>query len=639
MRFLSTRSYARYQLLRDLPESENHAAKLKAAMQAIEDGLDRDDFKKVLPQDEYFKLGDSDKTLIKTLLKIFDDIPDDASGDILGKIYEYFLGKFALSEGQGGGEFFTPTSVVKYMVEVIEPYHGKLFDPACGSAGMFVQSAQFIERHKAHYGDASKAIYVTGQDKTGETVKLAKMNLLINGLKGEIKESNTFTNDLNCLGQYDYVMANPPFNVKDVKLDMVKDKPYFNQYGLPQNKTKSTGKNNADKDTIPNANYLWINLFASALNETGRAALVMPNSASDARNSENDIRQRLIQDGLISQMTSLPSNLFYTVTLPAALWFFDKQKASNNDTRVLFVDARNVFRQIDRAHRELTEEQIQNLAIISRLQQGQTERYLDLINDYLLEVQANLPLIKQNYQAFCKETKDYLQRFKDWVEHKHWDEEQQLLIAEFRFNELLENITLASSDALDSCEQQALTAISCYQSGQHDNKAATKLCCRLSALDRTIAYDKKALDKSLRQLEKLYQFADKLREFKNLIDLLNDFHEAINPAMPLQFKKIEQSAIYWLHQIVWLQERFPGATYENVTGLCKLATLEEIQEQDYSLNPGRYVGVVIEEDGMTEEEFEEEIKALNEKLSLLNAQAYTVESVIENNISRLIGSN
>ncbi|WP_317451585.1 HsdM family class I SAM-dependent methyltransferase [Methylobacter psychrophilus] len=231
------------------------------------------------------------------------DIPDDATGDILGKIYEYFLGKFALSEGQGGGEFFTPTSVVKYMVEVIEPYHGKLFDPACGSAGMFVQSAQFIERHKSHYGDENKAIYVTGQHKTGETVKLAKMNLLINGLKCEIKEANTFTDDLDCVGQYDYVMANPPFNVKDVKLDMVKNKPYFNKYGIPQNKSKSTGSGKEDKDTIPNANYLWINLFATSLNESGRAALVMPNSASDARHSEQEIRIRLLENGLISQMT------------------------------------------------------------------------------------------------------------------------------------------------------------------------------------------------------------------------------------------------------------------------------------------------------------------------------------------------
>jgi len=639
--------HARYRYLRDLPDNAGHAQIVKEAMQAVEDGLDRDDFKNVLPQDEYFKITQSDKTLLKTLLKIFDDIPDDATGDILGKIYEYFLGKFALSEGQGGGEFFTPTSVVKYMVEVIEPYHGKLFDPACGSAGMFVQSAQFIERHKAHYGDQSKAIFVTGQDKTGETVKLAKMNLLINGLKGEIKEANTFTNDLDCVGQYDYVMANPPFNVKDVKLDNVKNKPYFNEYGIPQNKSKSTSSSKEDKDTIPNANYLWINLFATSLNESGRAALVMPNSASDARHSEQEIRIRLIEKGLICQMTSLPSNLFYTVTLPAALWFFDKAKAAKKDTRVLFVDARNVFRQIDRAHREITDEQVQNLAIISRLQQGQNERYLELINDYIHQTQQTLPLIKQNYQALCQVLKNFIANFNDWALHKHWDAERQQLLAEFNFNGLLDSLTVPAIEQLDRAEQQALTALAQYQNTEGSNASQKHCVGQCHALVEQTRNVKKVLDKSYRHLEKLYKFADKylkgkddkhwkdnnLRDFRKLGDVLGDFHEAINPAMPLEFKNIEKSAVYWLHQIEWLQGRFPDAVYENVTGLCKLAALDEIQEQDYSLNPGRYVGVVIEEDGMTEEEFGEEVLMLHQRLQGLDAKAQGLQQMINANLN------
>ncbi len=642
--------HARYRYLRDLPETVGHAQKVKEAMQAVEDGLDREDFKNVLPQDEYFKITQSDKTLLKTLLKNFDDIPDDATGDILGKIYEYFLSKFALSEGQGGGEFFTPTSVVKYMVAVIEPYHGKLFDPACGSAGMFVQSAQFIERHKAHYGDQNKAIFVTGQDKTGETVKLAKMNLLINGLKGEIKEANTFTNDLDCVGQYDYVMANPPFNVKDVKLDNVKNKPYFNEYGIPQNKSKSTGSSKEDKDTIPNANYLWINLFATSLNDSGRAALVMPNSASDARHSEQDIRIRLIEKGLISQMTSLPSNLFYTVTLPAALWFFDKAKASKQDTRVLFVDARNVFRQIDRAHRELTDEQVQNLAVISRLQQGQSERYLELIDDYLQQTQLALPFINQNYQVLCTVLKDFTEKFNDWAQQQDWQEEHQQLITEFDFTHLRDSLTIPAVDQLNQAEQQALYALAQYQNAERSN-AAQKLCVAgCHALIEQTRTVKKTLDKSYRQLEKLYKFADKqlkskddkrwkdanLRDFKKLGELLGDFHEAINPAMPLEFKTIEKSAVYWLHQIEWLQERFPDAVYEDVTGLCKLATLEEIQEQDYSLNPGRYVGVVIEEDGMTEEEFAEEVLMLHQRLQGLDAKSQGLQQQINANLNSFI---
>lgn len=642
--------HARYRYLRDLPETAGHAQKVKEAMQAIEDGIDREDFKNVLPQDEYFKITQSDKSLLKTLLKIFDDIPDDATGDILGKIYEYFLGKFALSEGQGGGEFFTPTSVVKYMVEVIEPYHGKLFDPACGSAGMFVQSAQFIERLKAHYGDQSKDIYVTGQDKTGETVKLAKMNLLINGLKGEIKEANTFTNDLDCVGQYDYVMANPPFNVKDVKLDIVKNKPYFNEYGIPQNKSKSAGSGKDDKDTIPNANYLWINLFATSLNESGRAALVMPNSASDARHSEQEIRIRLIENGLISQMTSLPSNLFYTVTLPASLWFFDKAKAANKDTRVLFVDARNVFRQIDRAHRELTDEQIQNLAIISRLQQGQTDRYLELIDDYIQQTQQTLPLIKQSYQTLCQTLTGYIANFTDWSEYRTWNNEQQQLITEFNFNSLLDSLTVPAIDQLNQAEQQALNALAQYFNKERSNAAQKSCYAECHPLIEQTRSVKKALDKSYRQLEKLYKFADKqlkgkddtrwkdnnLRDFRKLSGLLNDFHEVVNPAMPLEFKSLEKSALYWLHQIEWLQERFPEAIYEDVTGLCKWATLDEIQEQDYSLNPGRYVGVVIEEDGMTEEEFEEEILALHQRLQGLDAKSQGLQEMIYANLNSFI---
>ena len=536
------------------------------------------------------------------------------------------------------------------MVEVIEPYHGKLFDPACGSAGMFVQSAQFIERHKAHYGDQSKAIFVTGQDKTGETVKLAKMNLLINGLKGEIREANTFTTVLDCMGKYDYVMANPPFNVKDVKLDVVKNKPYFNAYGTPQNKSKSTGSKDADKDTIPNANYLWINLFASSLNGTGRAALVMPNSASDARHSEQDIRIRLIEEGLISQMTSLPSNLFYTVTLPASLWFFDKAKASKQDTRVLFVDARTVFRQIDRAHRELTDEQVQSLSIISRLQQGQSERYLELIDDYLQQTQQTLPLIKQSYQAICQSLNDYSANFNNWAKHKHWDEEHKQLMAEFDFKPLLESLKLPAFDELNLVEQQASTALAQYQNIERSNagqKHCYEQCHALIEQTRTV---KKALDKSYRALEKLYKFADKqlkgkddkrwkdnnLRDFKILGDLLGDFHEAVNPAMPLEFRTIEKSATYWLHQIDWLQQRFPDAVYDDVTGLCKLATLDEIQEQDYSLNPGRYVGVVIEEDGMTEEEFGEEVLTLHQRLQGLDAKAQGLQQQINVNLNSFI---
>jgi type I restriction enzyme M protein len=369
---------AKYDYLLNLPEDGEIREAIQMAMKSIE--LHRPELKDILPKDEYYRL---DKDVLKELLTKFKDIPEDASGDVFGKIYEYFLGKFALSEGQKGGEFFTPTSVVKLIVEIIEPYQGTIYDPACGSGGMFVQSAKFVERHKKELRETSdNDLFIYGQEKTEGTVQLAKMNIFVNDLRGEIIKSNTYQEDIfKSFGKFDYVMANPPFNVKDVNEDSVKDDKRFNSYGLPKSSNSKSGKGKA---TIPNANYLWINLFATSLKDNppkgkGRAGLVMANSASDARHSEADIRQTLITKGIIDVMISLPSNMFFTVTLPATLWFFDKAK---KDTDILFIDARNIFTQIDRAHREFSEEQVQNIAIISHLHRGERHKFVRLIDRY-----------------------------------------------------------------------------------------------------------------------------------------------------------------------------------------------------------------------------------------------------------------
>jgi type I restriction enzyme M protein len=274
----------------------------------------------------------------------------DIEGDIFGKIYEYFLGQFAKAEGQGGGEFFTPTSIVKLIVEVIEPYHGRIFDPASGSGGMFVQSANFVARHK---GNPSAEISLYGQEKTAETVKLARMNLAVNGLEGDIRQGNTYYEDLHrSQGKFDFVMANPPFNVNNVDKERLKDDPRF-PFGLPR---------------TDNANYLWIQLFYSALNERGRAGFVMANSASDARQSELDIRRQLIQARAVDVMIAIGSNFFLTVTMPCTLWFLDRVKRGTpREDTVLFIDARHIYRQVDRALREFTDEQILFLANIVRL--------------------------------------------------------------------------------------------------------------------------------------------------------------------------------------------------------------------------------------------------------------------------------
>lgn len=474
---------ARYDYLLNLNEEEDIANKIKEAIEEIEKYSP--ELSGVLPKDSYHNLNKEDNNkILNRLLRNFNDIPTDIENDIFGEVYEYFLGNFALAEGQGGGEFFTPRTVVQYMVEVLKPTEGKILDPACGSGGMFVQTAHYIKRQKKKKEDNSPInIRAYGVERVGETANLAKMNLFLNNIRGEIIEGNSYYADpFDSFENFDYVMANPPFNVDNVELDLVKNQKRFNKYGVPQTKGK--------KPKVPNANYLWINQFATALNENGRAALVMANSASDAGHSEKDIRKALIEDGIISQMVALPSNMFITVTLPATLWFFDRNK--KNKDEILFIDARNIFTQVDRALRKFSDEQIKNLAIITRLYEGDSESFYELISEY--------------------------------------------------------------ENSRDNAETD-------------DEKK------------------------------------------------------------------------YFQKQIDWLLERFPEGKYEDVIGLCKVAKLEGedgIIDQDYSLNPGRYVGVVIEDDGLTAEEFKEKIYGLNEEFKKLNKEARELEKKIANNLDKLV---
>lgn len=473
---------SRFSYLLNLNEEEDIANKIKDAMEGIEEYSP--EFVGVLPKDNYHNLNAEDNNkILNRLLRNFNDIPTDSQNDIFGEVYEYFLGNFALAEGQGGGEFYTPRSVVRYMVEVLQPMEGKILDPACGSGGMFVQTAHYAQEHKVKNGGTPLNLRAHGVERTGETVKLAKMNLFLNNIRGEVTEANSYYADpYDSFGNFDYVLANPPFNVDNVELDLVKDQKRFNTYGVPQTKGK--------KPKVPNGNYLWINQFATALNERGKASLVMANSASDAGHSEKEIRKALIEDGIVSQMVALPSNMFSTVTLPATLWFFDKQKKKKDE--ILFIDARNIFTQVDRALREFSDEQIKNLAIINRLYEEDSESFYSLIEEY--------------------------------------------------------------EDSRDNAD-----------SGE---------------------------DKQ-----------------------------------------------YFQKQIDWLLERFPDGKYQDVIGLCKVAQLDGedgIIDQDYSLNPGRYVGVVIEDDGMTAEQFKENLTGLNEEFKQLNEEAKELEKQIEENLDSLV---
>lgn len=492
---------AYYDFINDAPDDANKATLVKNAMTAIEDNNEMMDG--VLPKEVYGQLVPVEEPeLLSKIVRVFKDIPEDIGIDLFGEIYEFFLGSFALSEGKDGGTFYTPATVVRYMVEVLQPESGdKMFlDPACGSGGMFVQAARYMHKHNASAADMMK-FRCYGVEKEPDTVKLAKMNLLLNNVRGEITEANSFYADpYDAVGKFDYVMANPPFNVDEVVYERVKDDARFNTYGIPKNKSKSGKKDSDKKETVPNANYLWISYFASALKETGKAALVMANSASDAGNSEYEIRKKMIEEGVISQMVTLPSNMFSSVTLPATLWFFDKAKAqSGRKDEILFIDARNVFTQVDRAHRKFSDEQIKNLGIISRLYEGDAQSFADLIKEY------------ETSLAAAPETSE-------------------------------------------------------------DKEVKTKA--------------------------------------------------------------------YFQAHIDWLKERFPEGKYCDVIGLCKVAKLDGedgIIDQDYSLNAGRYVGVVIEDDGLTSEEFKAEMLSLNSELEKLNREARGLEDTIAANLKKIFG--
>ena len=495
--YLPEKAY--YDYINDAPDDANKATIVKEAMEAIED--ENPKMAGVLPKEVYAQLvPEEEPELLSNIVRIFKDIPENCTVDIFGEIYEYFLGNFALSEGKDGGAFYTPATVVRYMVNVLNPECGdkKFLDPACGSGGMFVQAARYMHEHNASDEEQMK-FRCYGVEKEPDTVKLAKMNLLLNNVRGEITEANSFyANPYDAFGAFDYVMANPPFNVDEVVVDKVIGDARFNTYGVPRNKTKTAKKASDKKETVPNANYLWIGYFATALNDNGRAALVMANSASDAGGSEYDIRKKMIEDGIISQMVTLPSNMFTSVTLPATLWFFDKTKPQTDkkDT-ILFIDARNVFTQVDRAHRKFSDEQIKNLGIITRLYNGDTEAFTALVDEYKAE------LVSAPESADDKETK---------------------------------------------------------------------------------------------------------------------------------------TKSYWQSQIDWLLERFPDGEYRDVIGLCKAAPLkgeDGIEDQDYSLNAGRYVGVVIEDDGMTEEEFKEEMLLLSKELEKINSEARSLEERVLLNLQEL----
>ena len=506
---------ARYDYLVNLPDSVNLGRAVNLAMEKVE--AQSEQLIGVLPKD-YTMFTDD---ILAELLRIFNNSAlDEVGGDVLGRIYEYFLNKFAKNIASDDGVFFTPKSLVKMIVNVLEPKRGILLDPACGSGGMFVQTGDFVN----HAGmSANSAMTFYGQEKVEYNARLCMMNMAVHGLNGRIlsgNEANTFYHDAHSLeGCCDYVMANPPFNVDKVKAEAAMNAGRL-PFGVPSI--------NSAKE-FSNANYLWISYFYAYLNEQGRAGFVMASSSTDSSNKDRDIREKLVNTGHVDVMMSVGNNFFYTKSLPCSLWFFDKGKKEELLDKVLFIDARNYYTVVDRTLNEWSDWQLKNLNAIVWLYRGETEKYRELMGEY------------------------------------------RKALGDRPFAETLE----ALNDEYKTLQQEAKAAV----------EAATR--------------------KDKKQLKKKYD------------DLLAEKNGTITTAK----------------EAVWIFEKFGEGEYRDVPGLCKLADRETIQEKNYSLTPGAYVGVAaVEDDGV---DFEQRMREIHEELVRLQGESNRLMEEISRNMKEM----
>ncbi len=487
------------------------------AMQLVEEQSEQ--LTGVLPK-SYTMFADD---LLSDLLRIFNNKTiDEVGGDVIGRIYEYFLSKFAKAVASDDGVFFTPKSLVKMLVNVLEPTSGIMLDPACGSGGMFVQTGDFVNQAGLN---ANTQMTFYGQEKVEYNAQLCLMNMAVHGLNGKIvsgDEANSFYHDAHNLeGKCDYVMANPPFNVDKVKSESAWAAGRL-PFGLP-------GVNAKSKE-IGNANYLWISYFHAYLNDHGRAGFVMASSATDSANKDRDIREKLVRTGDVDVMVSVGNNFFYTLSLPCSLWFFDKAKRAENRDKVLFIDARNYYTVVDRTLNEWTEWQLRNMQAIVHLYRGEKEKYQSLIRDYIKVLDnVSTPLTPERLEEVIKTgQREFSTRF---------------------------------TAILESEKKQAKEAIA----------TATR--------------------KEKKQVE---------AEWKETIEYWEDLVETAR-------------------QFEWLIEKFGEGEYKDILGLCKIATIEEIEDKNYSLTPGAYVGVAeVEDDGV---DFHERMNEIHAELKRLNDEA------------------
>lgn len=516
------------------------------AMQLVEDQSEQ--LIGILPK-TYTSFSDE---LLRELLRIFNNKTiDEVGGDVIGRIYEYFLSKFAKAVASDDGVFFTPKSLVKMLVNVLEPKQGVMLDPACGSGGMFVQTGDFVN---ASGFNANTNMTFFGQEKVEYNAQLCLMNMAVHGLNGKIvsgDEANSFYHDAhNLVGKCDYVMANPPFNVDKVKAESASAAGRL-PFGLP-------GVNAKTKE-IGNANYLWISYFYAYLNDHGRAGFVMASSATDSANKDKDIREKLVNTGDVDVMVSVGNNFFYTLSLPCSLWFFDRNKNEAIRDKVLFIDARNYFTVVDRTLNEWTEWQLRNLQAIVHLYRGEKDKYQQLLEDYNKAVDEAVAALKEQGQPFSdlidKDTQAHFWGLMGWINDAGHD-----------YAELKQRV--------------------------EDQIGQTKACAKSAE-----SFIEKRKVKAMRQAG------------DSFIEFLNEFLTLIN-------------------EREWLVSKFgEDGQYQDVLGLCKIATIQEIAEKNYSLTPGAYVGVAEQEDDGVD--FHERMNEIHAELAKLNQEANVLMEEIQ----------
>ncbi len=597
---------AQFDFLVALPDSVNRSTSLMEAMLSIEG--DYPPLGGILPKTEYQEL---DNVVLGNLLRILN--PEElkkADGDIFGRIYEYFLTQFANLKAHDNGEFFTPVSLVSLIANVLEPDHGLVFDPACGSGGMFVQSAHFVERQRIN----PQMLTFKGLEKNPTTIRLAKMNLAVHGLEGDIQKAITYYEDpLALAGKVDYVMANPPFNVDEVdsKVDGDERLPF----GLP-------GVNKSNK--VSNGNYLWISYFYSYLNDRGKAGFVMSSQASSAGRDEGKVRQKLIETGTVDIMIAIRSNFFYTRSVPCELWFLNRGKPAELQDKILMIDARNIYRKVNRTINDFSPEQLQNILSIVWLYRSESKRFIDLVVGYCQsidrEYQGSIALL-QNYREHLDKLTESLEKFYNLIDEKDgtWLE---LRTASELFKDDIDKYAGFAPISYNADDLETLhEAVRCYHEyGEFSRDLGKQADLVNKLLGRAIERAEKDLgarDSKLwwnsRELNTLRKEADTSRQ--NAIEQLKSLRGFYRHAH-------------------WLLERFPDAKLRDVEGLVKVVDREELQANDWSLTPGRYVGVSPEEED-EDFDFEETLREIHLELNDLNSEAIRLADEIAKNFEGL----